>query len=953
MQSASVPNRPAPASTASSRAATTSSEIVARRVDRDVAEPASYQLGVDQHVVGVDRRDDVVRAVRRVDRLETDVRARREEGAERVRRLGARHSSATRRVDPEQPDSDRVAGLLHVDGLAVDHVDDRRGAGVLRGSAGGHGARDEETEQGGGERTPEAAVRGHARTSAARSVASTDGPVFPPSAGSVVKAEVRYLGSLPTPPLPQPRGRDRAMVLLHVRTHWCDDPPAGSPILQPPPTWAGGYPGAVPLQPFELDPITGLTRPPGVAAPAGRTGEARRGPAGVVPGGAPWRSGDERLGGRPDVGGQPTPTVGRRCRPAGRHARRGVLGGRHRLPGGPRAPLPGGHPGTGFTFTVVAPNGAVLATVPSVGGWTGWVAVPAAIADGRGIWSVRIDRAAGATVGAPSLLPPAAGPANAVAESYVSPFGNPYEGILGVEVDGQELTAPVTVVPTGSVAAGACDPNGKRPVTMTVTFTPPVPTGWSYTVSWASGIAPPPPRRPSAPSAPPRCPASRRRSPTSPGRTTRPPRWCSRRPAGRRPSRRSRWRRHRAPASSSTPATDPSARTSRCRRAARTSASRPGPAPTSPATDAACPPPIAALTRRTCVTATYRGGSQRSIADRRARGGRVGDDPQQQVAGRRRGSPAQLGHATDAAGAARDRLAARAPQPVVLAQRGRAGRRGRRAPPASRRPRAPDRRPGRRPASSRAPRRRAARPCPARTTAAGGRGRGCRAAGPCRSPATRAGIGACQWPNRRTTSACSSANRVPAGRLATANQYTRPSRSGTYPNRSPRPHVSPAPPAMSTGAVGDTPPRAVPGVAELRAAGERAADRAAQPVGADHEVRRRPRPRRVDDRPAGVLDARHLDARAHDTVGQRVEQDALQVVAVHHGEVVGRARRHAGPATVRTAGADPVCTDGVVRGRERAHLVGEPEHRQRGEPVAEQGDAGADRGQRRRCARGP
>ena len=60
-------------------------------------------------------------------------------------------------------------------------------------------------------------------------------------------------------------------------------------------------------------------------------------------------------------------------------------------------------------------------------------------------------------------------------------------------------------------------------------------------------------------------------------------------------------------------------------------------------------------------------------------------------------------------------------------------------------------------------------------------------------PVSRTGDGRPR-PRRRT--AC-------RRRLATANQYTRPSRSGTYPKRSPRPHVSPAVPRRSTGVIGE------------------------------------------------------------------------------------------------------------------------------------------------------
>ena len=283
------------------------------------------------------------------------------------------------------------------------------------------------------------------------------------------------------------------MVLLHVRTHWCDSPPAGTPVRQPPPPWAGGYPGTVPLQPFDLDPVSGLDKatgawglPPGPVAtkqvhnvwfPVVRLGDLESsgwaaGPtwAGDPP--PPWDTGAGLAAGTLDEGYSAAAT--------------GFRVNRVRL-------YLGANPGSGFVFTVVAPSGAVLGSVPSVAGWTTWSPSPATVADGRGIWSVRIDRAAASSVSEPALLPPVAGPANTVDESYVSPFGNAYEGILGVEVDGDELTTPVTPAPVGSVVIGDCDANGKRPVDLVVTFSPPVPPGWTYTIYWNTALPPQPP----------------------------------------------------------------------------------------------------------------------------------------------------------------------------------------------------------------------------------------------------------------------------------------------------------------------------------------------------------------------------------------------------------------------------------------------------------------------------
>ena len=149
------------------------------------------------------------------------------------------------------------------------------------------------------------------------------------------------------------------MVLLHVRTHWCDSPPAGTPVRQPPPPWAGGYPGTVPLQPFDLDPVSGLTRPPVWGLPPGpvaakqvhhlwfpvvRLGDLESsgwaaGPtwAGDPP--PPWDAGAGLAAGTLDEGYSAAAT--------------GFRVNRVRL-------YLGANPGTGFAFTVVAPSGAVL-----------------------------------------------------------------------------------------------------------------------------------------------------------------------------------------------------------------------------------------------------------------------------------------------------------------------------------------------------------------------------------------------------------------------------------------------------------------------------------------------------------------------------------------------------------------------------------------------------------------
>ena len=282
------------------------------------------------------------------------------------------------------------------------------------------------------------------------------------------------------------------MATLYVRTHWTDRPLPGAASLRPAPAWTGGYPGTVPLQ----DVVTtgGVTTPPPWSG---------SGPVSTRDEQAVWfpvvRHSDLDASGwaaGPNWAGSPPPfwesTSGAPAGTADQGYGAGASGFRVRrlrlwVRGGT------GTVGTAFTFTVVAPTGATVGSVTSATGWTSWLTVPTTIADGSGIWTVRINRSPGASVPAPSLYPDGASPANAVDETFVSPYNNPYEGILGVEVDGDELTTPVTVTPSITTTVGACDPANRREVTLTVGFTPPLPTGWTYTVSWTTGTPPPPP----------------------------------------------------------------------------------------------------------------------------------------------------------------------------------------------------------------------------------------------------------------------------------------------------------------------------------------------------------------------------------------------------------------------------------------------------------------------------
>lgn len=281
-------------------------------------------------------------------------------------------------------------------------------------------------------------------------------------------------------------------MFLYVRTHWTDLPPPGQSQLQPEPAWASAYPGAVPTQPFVL--IGTGAFPPKWTPPSGPVPHSEAytvwfpvvRDADLVASG--WAAGPGWAGSPPphwdSTSGAPANTSDQGYGP-------GATGFRvDRM----RLYIQSLATGSAdFTFTVVAPNGTVIGTVTSAPGWTPWLAVPAAIADGKGIWSVVINRAAGVSAPPPTLYPTAGSPANAVSEPYVSPYNNAYEGILGVQVDGTEITVVQPSVPSFTATVGACDANVKRTVSLQVNFTPPVPTGWSYRVDWTTALAPPPP----------------------------------------------------------------------------------------------------------------------------------------------------------------------------------------------------------------------------------------------------------------------------------------------------------------------------------------------------------------------------------------------------------------------------------------------------------------------------
>lgn len=226
------------------------------------------------------------------------------------------------------------------------------------------------------------------------------------------------------------------MTLLRVRAHWSNNLPAGPPPASPPPGWAAGLPGSVPTVAFTGSP----PRPPKwPSLPAGPVVD----PYDVwVPlvsetilNAAGWAAGPSNAGTPP--GSWPVASGV----PAGTYddgyTSSGFTVTRVRV-------YQDGLPGTGFSYQVLAPSGQSLGVVtPTAPGWSTYLTVPAgSTGDMSGIWTIRIDRAGGSSVPNPGLLPDIPGSGNTVDEPFVSPYGNKFEGILGLEFDGVEVQIP-------------------------------------------------------------------------------------------------------------------------------------------------------------------------------------------------------------------------------------------------------------------------------------------------------------------------------------------------------------------------------------------------------------------------------------------------------------------------------------------------------------------------------
>lgn len=254
------------------------------------------------------------------------------------------------------------------------------------------------------------------------------------------------------------------MSSLYVRAHWSNNLSPGPPPAQPPPLWALAH-GNVPIITFvgtpplpqvwtsagpvqrndyrvwvplvtsqELE-LAGWASGPGFAGPPP--------PAWPASSGVPANTFDE---------GYPNNAVG-------------FTTTRVRL-------FQDGVPGTDHTYTVFAPNGQQIGTLSAPGpGWTPYLAVPAALTDTHGIWSVEINRTATSSVAAPGIFPNGSGPANGVNEPYVSPYGDEYEGILGMEFEGTPIEPPVVCRNDVILSAPSALPCAQSGGTVQVTFT--------------------------------------------------------------------------------------------------------------------------------------------------------------------------------------------------------------------------------------------------------------------------------------------------------------------------------------------------------------------------------------------------------------------------------------------------------------------------------------------------
>lgn len=139
-----------------------------------------------------------------------------------------------------------------------------------------------------------------------------------------------------------------------------------------------------------------------------------------------------------------------------------------------------------FIFNIIAPGGLNFPVTWPLGSSDSSPITP--LFDGTGIWAIEIDRAPSSNVSFPNLLE-----SNGIPEPYIIPlFGIP-EGILGVEIEGEEIFTTTTTTPPPcnlsiqniTIQEGQCDAAGNRIITATVlTSGGPI---TSYAWKWDNG----------------------------------------------------------------------------------------------------------------------------------------------------------------------------------------------------------------------------------------------------------------------------------------------------------------------------------------------------------------------------------------------------------------------------------------------------------------------------------
>lgn len=270
------------------------------------------------------------------------------------------------------------------------------------------------------------------------------------------------------------------MPILRVWAHWTDLPPTGQNLQAPPPAslttspMSGpAYPGVVPTVP--IPPPNWPPSPAGSQSPHGTYRVWAELACETDIAAANW-------GGGSWAGPPPPPWPSATGSPG--QGDEGYSSAATDFTVQQVGILLDATPGTDFSFRIATPGGVSVATIAPTGPGVTWA--PVNVASGRGIWTIEIDRRPTSSVSEPALFgTPAFPPFNPVHEPFVSPYGNPFEGVLGILFDGHETTqqpCPQAVVlgaeqetTAGNyqpMQPGACVSPGQN-VRLTATVSPP------------------------------------------------------------------------------------------------------------------------------------------------------------------------------------------------------------------------------------------------------------------------------------------------------------------------------------------------------------------------------------------------------------------------------------------------------------------------------------------------